>query len=343
MEKQVNMKKFQPLVSVIVPVYNKAKYIPNILLQIQTQSFWGFECILIDDGSTDGSGEICDRFAAQDPRFRVFHIPNGGVSHARNVGLDAATGDYITFIDSDDGVSPDYLENLVHCVTASKADLVISGFEKVDAEGRVIQKVFLQNNGTLRFQEQLPSFAKEQMESGIYGCCAAKLFRNNLVAGLRFDETLKLAEDFDFYLNLYERIETIYLDDCTYYQYLQDAENSTGNTASENIDYLAQLRINLHYRDMLQKRGAFDGENRRIVEDRLSSYAFFVLFHTPIEHYREHFDALYEIYRKQNISLNSNKQLGRWLFLCLCQRKCTMARETMRLYRIARNIRKVFR
>lgn len=330
-------------ISVIIPVYNKSKYLDSTLHQIRNQRFSDYECLLIDDGSTDGSGEICDKYTALDSRFRVFHIPNGGVSHARNVGLDAARGEYITFIDSDDGVQESYLENLWRGASESGADLVISGFEKVSADGTVLKKVIPKNQGTMSFQDLLHNFAAEQLETGIFGYCFSKTFSRRMVERIRFDESLKLAEDFDFYLNLYEIIETVHFDDHAYYQYLQDAENSTGNTASEKIDYLAQLRINIHYREVLKKRSAYQGENREILEQRLSNYAFFVLFHTPMPYYRERFDTLHETCRIQQITLHSDKILGKWLFWCLQHRLYFAAKMTMRLYRMAREVRKVLR
>ena len=330
-------------ISVIIPVYNKISYIATILKQVKEQSFTDFECLLIDDGSTDGSGEICDKYAALDSRFMVFHIPNGGVSHARNVGLDAVRGEYITFVDSDDSIQDSYLENLWRCVSESNADLVISGFEKVSADGTVLKTVIPRSQGTVRFQELLRGFAAEQLETGIFGCCVSKLFRRELADGIHFDESLKLAEDFDFYLNLYETIETVHLDDHAYYQYLQDAENSTGNTASEKIDYLAQLRINIHYREVLKKRDVYQGENRKILEQRLSDYVFFVLFHTPMPCYCERFDVLYETCQIQQIPLHSDNILRKWLFWCLRYRLCFAAKLTMRLYRMAREVRKVLR
>ena len=99
-------------ISIVVPVYNKEKYISRILGDISNQSFEDFECIIVDDGSTDSSGEICDEFAAKDKRFCVQHVPNGGVSRARNIGLTRASGQYVTFIDADDHIEPDYLMQL---------------------------------------------------------------------------------------------------------------------------------------------------------------------------------------------------------------------------------------
>ena len=98
----------KPKISVIVPVYNVEKYLRRCVDSILTQTFTDFEVLLIDDGSTDGSGKICDEYAKKDKRVRVFHKENGGVSSARNLGLDNVRGRYVTFVDADDKISPDY-------------------------------------------------------------------------------------------------------------------------------------------------------------------------------------------------------------------------------------------
>lgn len=326
--------------SIIIPVYNKKRYLSKLLAQVMGQTFRDFECLLIDDGSTDGSGEVCDEYAAKDARFRVFHIPNGGVSHARNVGMDAARGEYITFIDSDDGLRPGYLENLVRCMEESGADLGISGYEKVDADGLILSTVTPERTGLRPFSDLLPDFARVQLRTGLYGCCVAKIFPRTLVQDIRFNESLQLAEDFDFYLKLYEIIETVCLDDHTDYLYLQDAENSTASTADEKIDYLAQLRINLHFRRMLSARNAYTGENQSIVEGQLRNYAFFVLFHTPISYYRERFGALYKLCKAEKIPIFGGNTLRRWLFFCLRHNLYHTTHLTMTLYRLARNLRR---
>lgn len=96
----------EPLVSIIVPVYNAEKYLRRCLGSIAGQTFAGFECILVDDGSTDGSPAICDEWAAKDGRFQVIHQKNGGASAARNAGIEAARAPWLFFIDSDDAISP---------------------------------------------------------------------------------------------------------------------------------------------------------------------------------------------------------------------------------------------
>ena len=97
-----------PMVSVIVPVYNSSQYLHRCIDSILYQSFNDFEVLLIDDGSIDNSGEICDEYAVKDSRVRVFHKENGGVSSARNVGLGNAVGEWVTFVDSDDWIDQDF-------------------------------------------------------------------------------------------------------------------------------------------------------------------------------------------------------------------------------------------
>ncbi len=107
------------MVSVIIPVYNVKKYLEKSVGSVTSQTYKELEILLVDDGSTDGSGEICDKLADMDSRIAVVHKKNGGLSDARNVGLDIATGDYILFVDSDDTVNPELIERCVK--TAEKS------------------------------------------------------------------------------------------------------------------------------------------------------------------------------------------------------------------------------
>lgn len=119
-----------PKVSIIVPVYNTEQYLPRCIDSILAQTFSDFELILVDDGCTDNSGVICDKYAAKDNRIVVIHKENEGVSIARNVGIKRSKGKYITFIDSDDKVSTNYLINLIEIHEKHNAELTISGFIK---------------------------------------------------------------------------------------------------------------------------------------------------------------------------------------------------------------------
>jgi glycosyltransferase involved in cell wall biosynthesis len=115
------------MISIIVPVYNTEKYLDQCIQSILSQTYTDFELLLIDDGSTDSSGAICDRYAEQDSRVRVFHKPNGGVSSARNLGLDNAKGEWVTFCDSDDWVYDYWLQNFAD--SSDDVDIVCQGVE----------------------------------------------------------------------------------------------------------------------------------------------------------------------------------------------------------------------
>lgn len=119
-------------ISVIVPVYNVEKYLVRCVDSIVNQTYENLEIILVDDGSPDASGSICDSFT--DPRIRVIHKENGGLSSARNAGLDIATGDYIGFIDSDDWIAPDMYETMLRMAKEAQAGIVCVGNWEVDSK-----------------------------------------------------------------------------------------------------------------------------------------------------------------------------------------------------------------
>lgn len=127
--------------SVIVPVYNVEKYLPDCVESILAQTFTDYEVLLIDDGSTDHSGAICDFYGKQSPLIRVIHQKNQGLSGARNTGLRAAKGDWIAFVDSDDWIVPDMLEVLQKQIRKTHADVYSFNAQKVDTDGRVTEKL----------------------------------------------------------------------------------------------------------------------------------------------------------------------------------------------------------
>lgn len=128
----MDKKKQEPLVSIITPVYNASQYLNQSLNSIQSQTYSNWECIIVDDGSTDNSGEICDEYEAKDSRFKVIHKENEGSAVARNVALQYASGDYVASIDADDWVDPDFIQNLLDAtvidVALEKADVVNCSF-----------------------------------------------------------------------------------------------------------------------------------------------------------------------------------------------------------------------
>ena len=128
------MKSAEDLISVIIPVYNVKPYLRMCADSVFSQTFRNLEIIFVDDGSTDGSGELCDELAAEDSRVRVIHQANGGLSAARNTGIDASTGAYLYFLDSDDAISPVTIVHLWTACVRTKADVAVGDFIRFSEE-----------------------------------------------------------------------------------------------------------------------------------------------------------------------------------------------------------------
>ena len=177
-----------PKISIIVPVYNAEKYLHRCIDSILTQTFSDFELLLIDDGSTDKSGQLCNEYASKDNRVKVFHKQNGGVSSARNLGLDNAKGEWIAFVDSDDSVMNTYLSELI---SSNDVDLVVSGVRFINGNTSLLPPVALinikENQGLL----------DEQLCYSYFRTPWSKLFKNRIIQlySLRFSSFLRIGED----------------------------------------------------------------------------------------------------------------------------------------------------
>lgn len=185
----------KPMISVIVPVYNAEKYLQRCVDSILKQSFTDFELLLIDDGSHDRSGELCDEYAEKDNRVRVFHKENGGVSSARNVGLDNALGDWLTFVDADDTLSRDFLYHMVtgidECVS-----LVVSNCDVIMKDKVNLSHVTLENttiSGNLMLIRLLKG---DNVRNEVW----AKLFKRSFIGNERFSSRIVIGEDLLFLL-----------------------------------------------------------------------------------------------------------------------------------------------
>ena len=327
-----------PLITIIVPVYNKEKYVAQMIDSIKAQSFRDFECILINDGSTDSSGLICDRLTAGIPLFTVIHIENGGVSHARNIGLARARGNYITFVDSDDEIPPNYLQKITEDIRATAADMVISGIQFA-SEAKSSSKAVLYpyDERIYTMKELLLGFAEAQKNCGVFGWCWNKTFKRELAESCRFDETLTLYEDFDFYLNVYPYIRTVYFDNKVFYHYMIERSNFSSFKDSE-IDYLAQASVNVRYKQFLEKMHAWSDSNTEIVTEAIQRFLFLTIFHSPMECFDERFSKAKTIYKEANIRNTEKHVFKRIILFCIANGQNTIAKTLIRLYRTARRI-----
>ena len=183
-------------ISIVIPVYNAEAFLDKCLSSISGQDMLSYEVILVDDGSTDSSPLVCDRFSATDPRFKTIHKPNGGVSSARNAGIDIADGEYIMFVDSDDALAPGALSALDK-VMSSLPDMIVGGFN-VYNEG-IFYGDTLPKETKVYWQGAVAEFLEDTMigEGMLYRGPWAKLYRTSIIRknSLKFKESLSYAED----------------------------------------------------------------------------------------------------------------------------------------------------
>lgn len=191
--------------SIIVPVYNVENYLPRCIDSILKQTYTDFELILIDDGSTDRCGKICDEYSESDRRIIVRHQLNSGVSVARNVGLSIATGTYIGFVDSDDWIEPDMYQIIIEKMERERTGLGLCSWNNVYEDGRVKQHYIEIPTELTRDEFLMQVFSISRTVSGAVW---NKVFLKEKVKSL-FDETVKVGEDWLFLCNYCKQISSV--------------------------------------------------------------------------------------------------------------------------------------
>jgi len=208
------------LVSVIVPVYNSREYIVRCVTSIAVQTYPDLQIILIDDGSADGSGDICDAFAKEDGRIEVIHKPNGGVSSARNAGIGHARGEWMAFVDADDYVSPHYVEHMLSAAQGG-CDMAICRFAWVQGDGGDGGAQFSLAPDTRHITGREACVRRFGKEISLYNRCWGKIFRSHLWTGLSFPDILSVGEDIFISHALLYRAGRIAITDAVLYAYVQ--------------------------------------------------------------------------------------------------------------------------
>lgn len=200
------------MVSIIIPVHNAQANLETCLGSVLSQTYDSWECILIDDGSVDESPVICDKFAAADKRFKVIHQKNAGVSSARNRGLDYARGDYVAFVDSDDSVSPGYLEALVEMIVEPETDLVVCGMNVHGVDGSNSVCLPLKEGSFSLDDVDTDQFLELEKANLLFGPCA-KIYRRDLIDKgiIRYDEAKDYGEDLEFNLKYLSQVRRIFV------------------------------------------------------------------------------------------------------------------------------------
>lgn len=224
-----------PLITIIIPVYNAGIYLDACLEGVARQSYPRIEVVIVDDGSTDGSGALCDGWKSKIPSWTVLHRANGGPAAARNTGVDNSRGEFIAFVDSDDVVGPDYILNLWKLFEAyPQADVAMDTF--VDKAGKwrhESRRRFYKSDDAL----EALLYQTDNTDSGPW----CKLFRANLFSGLRFKEGI-IYEDLDLIVKLFRKSRGVAQSDAADYFYRMNPDGVTGKN-NFNESRLDVLRV----------------------------------------------------------------------------------------------------
>lgn len=228
----------KPLVSVIIPVYNVKEYLKECIDSILTQVYTNLEVLLVDDGSTDGSGDMCDEYAELDKRIKVIHQKNQGVSSARNRALNVAKGEYVLFVDSDDVALKGLVNDLVQLSDSESIGMVSCQFTRFHIKDQIKEVSSTGVNARLSRKDTLKElFYGDKISSGPH----CKLIRRSTIGNVRFDESLIIGEDFDFLGALLlgdNEFEVFYTNQTLYGYRMREGSAMTSRYREGDLDYL---------------------------------------------------------------------------------------------------------
>lgn len=295
-------------VDIVLPVYNVAPYIKECLDSIQQQSHANFRAILVNDGSTDNSQEICEAYAQADKRFSVISQPNQGVVQARLTGAQAGQNEWLTFVDPDDYLTPDYLSTLLAAQTTSQADFVIAQYYElhISSQGERQQTVFRADNGIFErealmdFYKKRILYSKEYLYTTVQLYPWAKLLRRELAIEA-LQKTLGLTFGEDMVANLYmiQQIDKLHIIEQPIYYYRLNREGQASKTT--NLDKALATRINTWERlRALDSKGWLKDQQAHVMWLSLRSFLHNASRQVGLQAFKQHFSPIlkYPLYQE---------------------------------------------
>ena len=274
----------KPLISIIVPVYNVEAYLAKCVDSILAQTYTNLEIILVNDGSSDGCGRICDEYAKQDKRIKVIHKQNGGLSDARNVAIDVATGEFITFIDSDDYVTDDYIMTLYSLIEKYECKVSIALYNTFveGSKPKVVNRVYREDCQTnIKAIEEM--FYQEKYDTASW----AKLYHSSLFAtGIRYPKGIVYEDLATTYLLIFQSDKVAFCNERIYNYLLREDSSERSPFSSKKMD--SALKVC----ELMECHLDILSEVMRAYHCRMMSFFFHLLLKMPDGY--EHRNMLYK-------------------------------------------------
>lgn len=316
------------LISVIVPVYNVEQYLEKCVNSIINQTYKNLEIILVDDGATDSSGNMCDELAKSDNRIKVYHKENGGLSDARNYGVERATGDYIGFVDSDDYIDSEMYEKLYEAIKKENVDVAECSL-KVIYPGKIelfTDEKYYKVLGKTEYLEEYLTIKK------IFGSVWTKLIKSDVAKKLVFPKG-KLYEDTYYAYDLIEKVDRYVIMNNPYYNYLMRENSITNAKFNPRILDLIEIVEKFHKTTYENYPGLKEAADCR------KMYAYFSVLNSILleENYRdnEYYSEILNYFKRNYISLLKNKYINhnRKLSVILIKLNIDLYRKVLMKYK----------
>ena len=292
------------LISIIVPVYNVEQYLEKCVDSIINQTYKNLEIILVDDGATDSSSKLCDKLAKIDNRIKVYHKENGGLSDARNYGVERATGDYIGFVDSDDYIDSEMYEELYEAIKKENVDVVECNL-KIIYPDRVELFTEQKYYNVYTKQEYLEEYLKIEK---IFGSACVRLIKSDIAKKLKFPVG-KLYEDTYYAYDLIEKVDRYVIMNNPYYNYLMRENSITNTKFNPRIFDLIEIV------EKFRKTTYENYPGLKEAADCRKMYAYFSVLNSILleENYRdnEYYSEILSYFKRNYISLLKNKYINR--------------------------------
>lgn len=292
------------LISVIVPIYNVEKYLEKCVKSIQEQTYKNIEIILVDDGSPDNCGELCEKYARKDPRIKVIHKENGGLSDARNKGIDNATGKYIVFVDSDDYIEINYIELLYKAIIENKAEISQCGINKVGCNEKIIERIKYQNNQLKTGNGMIQDFYTKHLIENVV--VWNKMYKKELYDKIKFPFGKIHEDEFTTYKIFYQVEKVAVISECLY-NYRQTNSSITGKKYNlKRLNLLEALEERMEFFKKNNEKELYDLTIKYYLEQLRVCYIKLRLY---VENSKKEQKEIHKKYQKRDLELLHSKDI----------------------------------
>lgn len=295
------------VISVIVPIYNVEQYLDKCINSILNQTYKNIEVILVDDGSPDNCGRICDNYSKKDSRIKVIHKENGGLSDARNVGIDNANGKYICFVDSDDYIENRYIELLYKAIKENNVDIAQCGIKKISDDEILIENIGYKNDGVKKSKKMLEDLYTTNWENIVVW---NKMYLRELFDNIRFPKGKIHEDEYTTYKILYKTENVAILNKCLY-NYRQNVDSITGKKFNmKRLDILEGLKERVNFFEINNEKKLYMLSLKLYIKKLRECYSNVKMYINDSKNIqqkiiREHNEYSKKLFKLKNISLKS--------------------------------------